>query len=70
MRQITALAEPTRNTGILIGPTPLGIKKPITTDAIRIFDTSERYWERISICALVSRIIQKIIYFSGAETPE
>ena len=49
-RKKIVITDPTRNAGRVMGPTPVGIKNPITTDAARILEISAEYPERFSIC--------------------
>jgi len=56
-RHKTAIADPTPNVSSDTDPATLGTKNPSTVDAKRIFDTSERYAERIPICSLFNPML-------------
>jgi len=40
---------PVIKTGMVIGPAPVGIKNPITVEAISIFERSAKYFDSASI---------------------
>ncbi len=56
-RQATADVKPIANTGKVTNPCPAGTKNPITVETTRIFEISERYFERRSNCSLLNLII-------------
>lgn len=65
MRVPVAIVAPVKKTENEMGPTPVGTKNPITVEANKILEISEKYLERVSICSLFNIIIMHFHYRSS-----